>query len=646
LYNQLSHVMNRNRLTLLALLLYLHSDAQINLGGTPLRWQSAALPEPSTVVLPRLDVAKAFKEDTENQGQHRFAAPIAADLSFENAGNWTQLPNGDRVWQCALQAPGALGLVLLFDQFNLPEGSRFYAFTPNQTQVFGAYSAQSCSPNGKFTIGVLKGETTLLEYYEPVSVKQAGKIHLFRADYAYDQQALQEGAEALVNFGLSLPCNVNVNCPAGANWQTEKKGVARILMVFSNGSGWCSGSLIANTGGTYDPYFLTAHHCQLIGQNPAFELWRFDFDYEAVGCSNPATEPQPRSVLGCERISYRTETDFMLLKTNPIPINYGVYFNGWNRSTSPAARTTFIHHPVGDIKKISVDTQAAVLHPETINWTGIFGISPVNTHWRVIPDIGIYQAGSSGSPLFDPNKRIVGQLHGGNANPANECLIVNSFWGRFDLSWSQGSSPQSRLKEWLDPNNLGSQTQNGYQQVAPNGFPVSGNIKTFWDVPLAGVQVYLNGSALDTVVTDTAGNFTFPFVPAGGSYSITARRDSNALNGVSTFDLVLISKHVLGIQALDSPWKIIAADANRSNSVTSFDIVESRKLLLGINTVYASSPSWRFYPAFITFSNPQQPFGNPLPEQIAISNLQGAYTNANFKAVKVGDVNVTANPNE
>jgi hypothetical protein len=62
--------------------------------------------------------------------------------------------------------------------------------------------------------------------------------------------------------------------------------------------------------------------------------------------------------------------------------------------------------------------------------------------------------------------------------------------------------------------------------------------------------------------------------------------------------------------------------------------------------VYASSPSWRFYPAFITFSNPQQPFGNPLPEQIAISNLQGAYTNANFKAVKVGDVNVTANPNE
>lgn len=638
--------MKRNLFILLALLLYLNSNAQINLGGQPLAWQNTALSNPVPVELPPLDVASALKDDSDHPGQNRFAAPIPANLNFENAGTWTTLPNGDRVWECTLHATGALGLVLLFDQFQLPTGSRFYAFTPDQTQVFGAYSAESCTPSGKFMIGVLKGETTRLEYFEPVNAKKPGKIHLYRADYAYDQQALKAGAEALLSFPQSLACNVNVNCPIGANWQTEKKGVARILMVFSNGAGWCSGSLVANTQGSYDPYFLTAHHCQLIGQTPEFDLWRFDFDYEAVGCNNPPTEPQPRSVLGCERISFRAETDFMLLKMNPIPINYGVYFNGWNRGTSGATKSCFIHHPVGDIKKISVDTQASILHPNLINWGGAFGVSQPNTHWKVIPDIGIYQAGSSGSPLLDQNKRIVGQLHGGVTNMINECEVISSFWGRFDLSWNQGSTPQTRLKDWLDPNSSNVQTQNGYPQVAPNTHTVSGNIKTYWDVPMANVRVLLNGSALDTVVTDTLGNFIFPSVPAGGSYAISALRDTDALNGVSTFDLVLITKHILGIQALDSPWKIIAADANRSNSVSSFDVVESRKLLLGISTSYPASPSWRFYPAYLTFQNPLQPFSTPLPEQIPISNLQGAYTGANFKAVKVGDVNVNANPNE
>ena len=120
-------------------------------------------------------------------------------------------------------------------------------------------------------------------------------------------------------------------------------------MVFSNGSGWCSGTLIANTSNTFEPYFLTAHHCQLIGNNPDFGLWRFDFDYESANCQNPGVEPVPRSVLGSELISNRAETDFMLLKINPIPLNYDVYFNGWNRDdnlTTVAANSVYIHHRI------------------------------------------------------------------------------------------------------------------------------------------------------------------------------------------------------------------------------------------------------------------------------------------------------------
>lgn len=618
------------------------AGAQISDGGQPL----ALLPEnqsllsqkqPAPVVLPALDVQRSREEDTRTPGQNRFAAPVATDVSLENAGVWTDLPNGDRVWQCALQSPGALGLVLLFDQFRLPPGSRFFAYSPDGKNVRGAYTERSCIPSGKFTIGVLPGETARLELYEPASVKGQSQIHLNRADIAYDPAGL-------LDFGDALPCNINVNCPTGAAWQTEKKGVGRILMVFSNGAGWCSGTLIANTAGTGEPWFLTAYHCQLIGQDPDFDQWVFDFDYEAAGCDNPANEPSAKSVLGCERIAFRQETDFMLLKLSPLPGNYGLHFNGWTRDSTPAGYTTFIHHPIGDIKKITVDSGAAVIHPLSLNWTGIFGISPPRSHWKTVPDYGIFQPGSSGSPLFDPNRRIVGQLHGGSSNQMNPCLNNIAYWGRFDYSWNQGSDPQHRLRDWLDPANLNPVTQNGYPQPAPAMFSVSGNVQTHWGQPMPNVKVTITGGASATVYTDTLGNYAFSNIPLGGNYTVTASRDSNDINGVSTFDLVLISKHILGIEPLNSPWKMIAADANKSNSVTTFDIVESRKLILGIFSAYPNNTSWRFFPASASFPVPANPFANMPPEFISIQNLQADYTGGNFKGVKTGDTNNTAGP--
>jgi hypothetical protein len=622
--------------------------AQISDGGQPL----ALLPEnqsllsekqPVAVVLPALDVRQAREEDARTPGQNRFAAPVAADISLENAGAWIELPNGDRVWQCALQSPGALGLVLLFDQFRLPSGARFFAYSPNGKSVHGAYTERSCIPSGKSTVGVLPGETARLELYEPASAKGQSQIHLNRADVAYEPAGL-------LDFGDALPCNINVNCPTGAAWQTEKKGVARILMIFDGnaqgqgaGAGWCSGTLIANTSGTAEPYFLSAHHCQLIGLNPDFDQWVFDFDYEAAGCSNPAGEPAAKSVLGCERIASRLETDFMLLKLSPLPGNYDLYFNGWTRSTTPAAFTTFIHHPIGDIKKITVDSGAAVIHAPTLNWGGIFGISPASSHWRTTPDAGIFQPGSSGSPLFDPNKRIAGQLHGGGIDTINPCIIYSAFWGRFDLSWSQGGDAQTRLREWLDPGNLNPATQNGYPQPAAATFSVSGNVQTHWGLPMPNVKMTISGGASATIFTDIAGDYEFTNIPLGGDYTVTPSRDTNDINGVSTFDLVLTSKHILGLEPLNSPWKMIAADANKSGSVTTFDIVETRKLILGIYTAFPNNTSWRFFPASLIFANPANPFSPNLPpESISIQNLQADFTGGNFKGVKIGDTNNTA----
>ena len=134
------------------------------------------------------------------------------------------------------------------------------------------------------------------------------------------------------------------------------------------------------------------------------------------------------------------------------------------------------------------------------------------------------------------------------------------------------------------------------------------------------------------------------FLPPANSFSLVAECDTNPLNGVSTFDLLLISKHIIGIQPFDAAWKWIAADANKSGSVTTFDVVELRKLILGIYDKLPANTSWRFFPADCDF--PANPFTAYCPPEYSfITTPLWTYpAEILFDAVKTGDVNATANP--
>ncbi|MDO8368002.1 MAG: hypothetical protein Q7T20_14465 [Saprospiraceae bacterium] len=140
-----------------------------------------------------------------------------------------------------------------------------------------------------------------------------------------------------------------------------------------------------------------------------------------------------------------------------------------------------------------------------------------------------------------------------------------------------------------------------------------------------------------------------------GNYTITPVKDDNPLNGVTTYDLVLMSQHILGIQPLNSPYKMIAADVNKSGSITSFDIVETRKLILGIYTEFPNNTSRRFLPRELTFSNSSNPFQYPIPEvidaEIDGNGIEYSFiyngntvnpVAADFVGIKVGDLNCTA----
>jgi hypothetical protein len=186
-------------------------------------------------------------------------------------------------------------------------------------------------------------------------------------------------------------------------------------------------------------------------------------------------------------------------------------------------------------------------------------------------------------------------------------------------------------------------TVQGNQGQCDDDAFVAGSIATQAGAGVQDVNININSpSGFDANTnTNVDGGYSVS-VPAAGDYTVTPVYDVEPLNGVSTFDLVLISKHILGVQTLDSPYKIIAADANKSNSVTTFDLVEIRKLILFINTEFPNNTSWRFVDAGHSFANPSNPFTSAIPEVVNINNLSAAQLGTDFVAVKVGDVNGNA----
>ncbi len=149
-----------------------------------------------------------------------------------------------------------------------------------------------------------------------------------------------------------------------------------------------------------------------------------------------------------------------------------------------------------------------------------------------------------------------------------------------------------------------------------------------------------------TIFTDAAGEFSLPGVAGCQPYMLQPYRNDEPLNGVTTFDLALISKHILGVEPITSPYKLIAADANHSNSITALDIIVLRKLILGIDTVIANNTSWRFVPTAYAFPNPLNPFQSTFPETLAVDVQTMPLSGLDFTAIKVGDLNGSANPGE
>ncbi len=419
------------------------SFGQISQGGIPveIRKLKSASPLNDLVVMPEIDNQKLRAENNvKKDGQikpYRFAHSFDVALTPENSGKW-YFTNELNVWQLRIRSAGAYSLNLVFDQFRLPTGSRLFIINQATGEIKGAYTADNNSESRIFPVEPVAGDELLVQYEEPVQVEFSGKFRIKKV--AHDFIGIV-ARDPRIPLGLSGACNLNVNCDIVNGSEEVRDAVCRIII---DGTELCTGTLVNNTAQDYTPYLLTAYHC--ISNDYDAQASVFLFNFESPYCSSIIGDVT-RSLSGSSLKSSFDSLDFSLVRINSaLPYNYRTFLSGWNRKNLPPASSICIHHPLGDVKKVAIDQNAAV--------TAKFNLSYHSKgFWNIIRwEYGVTEQGSSGGPLFDQNKQLVGTLTGGAAT----CSVpTNDYFEKFALSWDYRKETNKQLKFWLDPINSG-----------------------------------------------------------------------------------------------------------------------------------------------------------------------------------------------
>jgi V8-like Glu-specific endopeptidase len=418
-------------------------QSQVSQGGQPVRWADKSVPSDIPVITTAAVNREALAledavTDQYKEAPFRFGVEVEASYTLENSGRWLIDTNSDvAVWHLGVACPEATSISFELSRFDIPKNAQLFIWNKDRTEFLGSFTKENMNTERTFGIGILHSDVVYLEYIVPSNSKTWGEIEIGKIIHGYRPILASHFEVDRGPFGNSGQCNINVNCPEGADWQVEKRSVA---LIVEGGDAICSGALVNNTAQDGTPYFLTADHC--LGNSAS--NWVFYFNHESATCGG-VSGPINQSISGATIRARNSASDFALLELNSDPpASYNVYYAGWDNSDNPAANTSAvgIHHPSGDVKKICFETDAP-----TLNVNG-----GAQTWYIAEWEDGVTEGGSSGSPLFNQNKRIIGQLYGGFAACAGSVNNGEADWyGRFGVSWDFGNTNSSRLSNWLDP---------------------------------------------------------------------------------------------------------------------------------------------------------------------------------------------------
>ncbi len=439
------------------------------------RHSTRALSNVSAHQLPDVDVESLRAEDarrTDEVAPYRYGTVLDTDLRPERHGTWERLPSGHWLWRLRIHSRDAVSLSVGFSQFQLPEDATLFVSDPGGRVVHGPYTDDD-GTNGQHRTPLVESDELIIELEVSSSRRADVALTVDRVVHGYRSLRPSQEDEITDKAGA---CNLDVTCDEADPWRAQVRSVARYTYEVNGSSYVCTGSLVNNTAEDKTPFFLTAEHC--VPSPDVAETMVFYWNYENDTCRTPGStesgevtddeldETSSGAILRArygnvhadETISGKSDLTLVEVDDD-IPPSYQLFFNGWSREDRPTQESVTIHHPQGHGKRISFDEDPSSITAYAENNGG-------DTHLRIGNwELGTTEGGSSGSPLYDTNQRVVGVLSGGAAGCDGDGDADDNnepdWYGRIALGFENGDYQDATLADWLDPTDSGTETLDG-----------------------------------------------------------------------------------------------------------------------------------------------------------------------------------------
>ncbi len=391
------------------------------------------------VTVQSLDYSALFDADLsrEKSGQApQFAVPTTKSITPATDGIWERVDMNTQRWTLRVSCDNAISMNLGFGRYNMPSSGSMTITDGSGDYRIRSFTADDNKSHGQLWTPVVPGSEAFIE----IVVNSDQKGHIVKGIELTSINSGYRWVGDAAGRGSSESCNIDVACPEGNSWWDEIPSVGVYTL---NGYLTCTGVMMNNTSQNQSPLFLTANHCGVTnGSDSSIVVY---WNYQNSYCRTPGSGDSggngdgnfSQFTSGSSMRATRSYSDFTLtqLSSNPNAA-WGITYAGWSRANS-ASLGAGIHHPEAAEKRISF--------PDTVQASG--------EYWDVNWGEGRTAPGSSGSPLFDGNHRVVGQLCCGSSYCPND---LNDYYGR-SLYQSWDGSNSSSLSNWLDPSGTGAQ---------------------------------------------------------------------------------------------------------------------------------------------------------------------------------------------